>query len=66
MSSSLRTLIGTVILVVAVPVYAMIAMLIAIAVLQGVGFGWQMIYYVVAGLAWVPPAAVLIKWMAKR
>lgn len=66
MSSSLRKLIGTVILVVTVPIYAVFAMLVAVAVLPGVGFGWQMIYYIVAGLAWVPPAAVLIKWMVRR
>ncbi|SCM73529.1 conserved hypothetical protein [uncultured Pleomorphomonas sp.] len=65
MSSSLRKLIGTVILVITVPVYALIAMVIAVAVLPGVNFWWQLVYYVVAGLLWVPPAGLLIAWMAK-
>lgn len=64
MSSSLRKLVGTVILVITVPVYALIAMVIAVAVLPGVNFWWQLVYYAVAGLLWVPPAGMLIAWMA--
>lgn len=65
MSSSLRKLIGTVILVITVPVYALIAMVIAVTVLPGVNFWWQLIYYLLAGLLWVPPAGLLIAWMAR-
>lgn len=65
MSSSLRKLIGTVILVITVPIYALIAMVVAVAVLPGVNVWWQLVYYVVAGLLWVPPAGLLIAWMAK-
>lgn len=65
MSSSLRKLIGTLILVTTVPVYGLIAMVVAVAVLPGVNFWWQLIYYVVAGLLWVLPAGLLISWMAK-
>ena len=65
MSSSLRKLIGTVILVITVPVYALIAMVIAVAVLPGINVWGQLVYYVIAGLLWVPPAGLLIAWMAK-
>lgn len=65
MSSSLRKLIGTVILVITVPIYALIAMVVAVAMLPGVNFWWQLVYYVVAGLLWVLPAGLLISWMAK-
>jgi hypothetical protein len=64
-SSSLRKLIGTIILVITVPVYALIAMVIAVAVLPSVNVWGQLVYYVVAGLLWVPPAGLLITWMAK-
>lgn len=64
-SSSLRKLLGTLILVITIPVYGMIAMLVAVAVLPGVNFWWQLVYYVVAGLLWVLPAGLLISWMAK-
>lgn len=65
MSSSLRKLLGTVVLVTMVPVYAMFAMLVAVAILPGVNFWLQLLYYVVAGLLWVPPAGLLIKWMVR-
>ncbi len=65
MSSSLRKLLGTVVLVTMVPVYAMFAMLVALAILPGVNFWLQLVYYVVAGLLWVPPAGLLIKWMVR-
>lgn len=65
MSSSLRKLIGTIILVITVPVYALIAMVIGVAVLPGVNFLGQLVYYAVAGLLWVPPAGLLIAWMAR-
>lgn len=65
MSSSLRKLIGTVILVFTVPIYALIAMVVAVAMLPGVNFWWQLVYYIVAGLLWVLPAGLLISWMAK-
>ena len=64
-SSSLRKLIGTLILVITIPVYGLIAMVVAVAVLPGVNFWWQLVYYVVAGLLWVLPAGLLISWMAK-
>lgn len=65
MSSSLRKLIGSVILVITVPIYALIAMVVAVAVLPGVNIWGQLAYYVVAGLLWVPPAGLLIAWMAR-
>ncbi len=64
-SSSLRKLIGTLILVITVPVYALIAMVIAVALLPGVNFWWQLVYYLAAGLLWVPPAGLLVAWMAE-
>lgn len=66
MSSSLRKLIGTVILVITVPVYALIAMVVAVAMLPGASVWGQLAYYVVAGLLWVPPAGLLVVWMASE
>lgn len=65
MPPRLRKLIGTFVLVVCVPIYALIVMTIAIAVLPGTAWWIQGIYYVVAGLAWVLPAGLLITWMVK-
>lgn len=65
MPERLRKLVGSIILVVFVCVYALTAMTIAAAKLPGTS-GWtQLAYFVVAGLLWVIPAAGLIYWMQK-
>lgn len=65
MRQRIRKLVGTVVLVAFVTLYALAAMTIAAAKLPGTS-GWtQLLYYVVAGLAWVVPAGALIAWMAK-
>lgn len=61
----LRKLVGAVILVVFVVLYAFIAMMIASFKLPGTP-GWvQGVYYVAAGLFWVIPAGLLISWMQR-
>ncbi len=61
----LRKLIGTVILMLFVPFYALMAMSLAVSVLPGTN-GWiQAIFYLVAGLFWVLPAGVVVTWMVK-
>ena len=65
MKQRTRKLIGTLVLVPYVSIYALGAMLGAMAILPGAPAFGQAIYYAVAGLAWIVPAAFLIKWMAK-
>jgi hypothetical protein len=60
-----KKLIGTILLVVFVCVYALTAMTVAAAKLPGTSGLVQLAYYVVAGLAWVIPAGALIAWMQK-
>lgn len=64
-SSSLRKLIGTIVLVITVPIYALIAMVVAVAILPDANVWGQLVYYVVVGLLWVPPAGLLITWMVR-
>lgn len=65
MPQRLRKFIGTIVLVVFVVLYALIAMTIAAAKLPDMP-GWvQFTYFVAAGLAWVIPAGALIFWMQK-
>jgi hypothetical protein len=65
MNQRLRKLIGTIVLVAFVCVYALTAMTLAAAKLPGTS-GWtQLAYFVVAGLAWVIPAAALVYWMQR-
>ena len=65
MSERLRKLVGTIVLIVFVCIYALTAMTIAAAKLPGTS-GWvQLVFFIVAGLIWVIPAAALIVWMQK-
>lgn len=60
-----RKLVGTIILAVFLPLYALIAMIIASARLPEASPLTQTIYFAVAGLIWVIPAGALIAWMQR-
>lgn len=61
----LRKFVGTLILLVFIPFYALMAMSVAVAVLPGTS-GWtQAGYYLVAGLLWVLPAGLVVTWMVR-
>jgi hypothetical protein len=60
-----RKFVGTIVLVVFMALYALITMTIASAKLPGTP-GWlQLLFFVVAGLLWVVPAAGLVTWMQR-
>lgn len=63
MPRRLRTLLGTVFILVFVMVYAMLAMALAESRIQGAPKLVQTLAYLVLGLAWVLPLLPLIKWM---
>ncbi|HUB95305.1 MAG TPA: DUF2842 domain-containing protein [Stellaceae bacterium] len=59
----LRILVGTVVMLVGLAVYGALAMVVATHLPQSaiLEFG----FYAVAGTAWVAPAALLTRWMAR-
>ncbi len=63
MRARTRKLVGTILLLVVLIIYSLLVMLAAAAVLPGGGKIVELIFYAVAGLAWVLPAGYLIKWM---
>ncbi|MEM1047765.1 MAG: DUF2842 domain-containing protein [Pseudomonadota bacterium] len=65
MTPKIRKLIGTLIIVPFVTVYALAAMMLASALLPETSWQVQLLYYSVAGLAWVLPTGLIIKWMSK-
>lgn len=66
MTQRTRKLIGTVLLIVLITVYSLLALGVAgILQIRGVNVFVEFAYYVIAGLLWVLPAGLLIKWMAK-
>lgn len=61
-----RKLVGTIVLIIFITIYALLAMAAAIVLqVREAGNIAELIYYVLAGLLWVLPAGVLIKWMQR-
>ncbi len=63
MHARTRKLLGTVLLLVVLIIYSLVVMLAAASVLPGSGKIVELIFYAIAGVAWVLPAGYLIKWM---
>jgi len=63
MRARTRKLVGTVLLLVVLTIYSLLVMLAAAAVLPAGGKIVELIFYAIAGIAWVLPAGYLIKWM---
>lgn len=60
----LKKLIGTVLLIALVIVYAVVATLVAVAQLAESHWLVHLAYFFFTGLLWVLPAMLIIKWMA--
>jgi len=60
-----RKFIGTVLLVLFMVAYALIAMALGASQIVGGPYILQVIYFLLAGLAWIIPAGILIRWMAR-
>lgn len=65
MPPRLRKLIGTVLIIVLVVVYALVATTIASATLGQSPWWVHLIYFLLTGLFWILPAMLIIKWMEK-
>src|SRR6476620_4829010 len=60
-----RKLIGTVILLAFLAVYAFLIMAFSAGRIMQAGAVAQFVYFLIAGLAWVLPAGLLIRWMLR-
>ncbi|MGL4397586.1 MAG: DUF2842 domain-containing protein [Hyphomicrobium sp.] len=64
MTQRKRKLLGTVLLIAWIAVYALLALAVAVVLqINNAGKIVELVYYIAAGLLWVIPAAWLIKWM---
>jgi hypothetical protein len=61
----LRKLIGTVLLVLLVIIYALVATIVAVAQLSESGPLVHLAFFLLSGLLWILPAMAIIKWMIK-
>jgi hypothetical protein len=60
----LKKLIGTILLIILVCVYAVVATLIAVGFLGEASTWVHLTYFFFTGFLWILPAMVIIKWMA--
>ena len=60
-----RKLVGTIVLMVFLAVYAFAAMLVAIVLQVSGNKLAEPVFYLVAGMAWVVPAAIIVRWMQR-
>jgi hypothetical protein len=65
MSIRLRKILGTVALLVMITVYSLLVIGLVATAFPQLGTGMQLLFYAIAGLAWVPPAGYIINWMHK-
>jgi hypothetical protein len=63
MSTRMRKLVGTILLLALVAVYVLVAIVVAGAVLPEANKVVELAFYAIAGLAWVLPAGLLVRWM---
>jgi len=59
----LKKLIGTILLVALVIIYALIASAVAVTRLAGYGSMAHFLFFLFSGVLWVLPAMVIIKWL---
>jgi hypothetical protein len=59
----LKKLVGTVLLVALVVVYAIVATIVAVAQLSESGPVAHLVFFLIGGLVWILPAMAIIKWM---
>lgn len=64
MPPRLRSLIGTIVIICLVVIYAVAATAIASATLAQSPWWVHLAYFVLSGLLWILPAMLIIKWMA--
>ncbi len=61
-----RKLAGTIGLLLLLMIYSLLVMVFAVSALPAAG-GWiSTLFYIVAGVGWVPVAMLLVSWMYKR
>lgn len=65
MSPRLKKLIGTIFILVWIPIYSLIAMRIGIAVLPS-NAALTFVFYLLAGTLWILPIGLLLPWMHRQ
>jgi hypothetical protein len=60
-----RKLLGIIATVSFLTIYCLLAMVVGNAIVLRFGGLGEAVYFVIAGLAWLPPAMLLVRWMQR-
>ena len=66
MTPHTKKLIGTIVILIWVPIYALLAMRVGISVLEGANPWVELLYYAIAGTAWIVPIGLMLPWMTRQ
>jgi hypothetical protein len=66
MSPRIKKLIGTIVTLLWIPVYAFIAMGIGVRVLPNAPWYVSLLYYALAGTLWIVPIGMMLPWMYRE
>ena len=66
LSPRTKKLVATMALLVWLPVYAFVAMRVGVAVLPEAGPFLTLLYYALAGTAWILPVGLMLPWMHRE
>ncbi len=62
----IKKLIGTIITLIWLPIYALLAMGVAVHVLPHANWFVELLYYAVAGTLWILPVGLMLPWMYRE
>lgn len=65
MTARMRKLVGSIVLLMFLVVYALLMVAVAIVLQVNSSKLVELAFYIIGGLAWVIPAGVLIRWMQR-
>jgi hypothetical protein len=63
MTSRTKKLIGAIVMLVWIPVYAIVAMIFALKILPHANGLVTFLYYAIAGTVWIVPIGLMLPWM---
>jgi len=65
LSPRYKKLIGTIVIIIWVPIYALVAMRIGVDILPESNSLAALAYYAIAGTAWIIPIGLMLPWMSR-
>ena len=62
----IKKLIVTIVILLWLPIYALVAMRVGVSILPTAGPFVELLYYAVAGTAWILPIGLMLPWMNRE